>query len=112
MKIYFSRFALAIIELLRHNGVCPEELPYRRRRKQKKGGHAIPKNGVTAFVRFSLYSPSLQSAHLPQFASSLQSPQSELASGSEQSVHPPWEAEAGAALVVASPVARSSIIPS
>ena len=33
--------------------------------------------------------------------------------GTEQSVHPPWETDAGAAFVAApSPVARSSMIPS
>ena len=36
MKIYFFRFGLAIIKLLRHNGVRPEELPHRRRHKRKK----------------------------------------------------------------------------
>ena len=100
-----------------------------QRPENEKSGHAAPKNDVTA-LRERIYSRALQSAHFPQFASSfLHSPsdapalsgrQSEhplplppLASGSEQSVHPPWEADAGVAFVaVPLPALRSSTIPS
>lgn len=57
---------------------------------------------------------SVQSVHLPQFASSLHPPpEPPLASGTEQSEHPPWQDADGVAFVAAPPpVARSSMIPS
>ena len=110
-KLLFSRLIFRL--LLRHTVGRWDRVSIRGPREagvNEKGGHAAPKNDVTAFRYFA----SMQASHLPQFASSLQSlPQPPLASGTEQSVHPPWETDAGAAFVAApSPVARSSMIPS
>ena len=78
--------------------------------ENKKAVTPFRRNDVTAFRYFA----TLQASHVPQFASSLLSlPQPPLASGREQSVHPPWEADAGAAFVAAPPpAARPSMIPS